>query len=181
MAIIPTGSPLWLRTVDFGHYGGHASKANYLSRGAIDALTDVSAEQFSRLTADAAALARVVPFCTLTVECNDSGTPAVPTFLYVHMATGARLVSYEGNAAPTGFPSGSRNGTGDITITFASSYNDPYSVAGAFSISHAKAGMIHTAVARAVAQVATSTTVRLRAFDAADAALADAKITLQVW
>lgn len=180
MPIVPTGSPLWVRTVDFAHYGGNTEKSNYLSRGAIDALTDVDAEQFARFTADAAAIARVSPFCILTVECNDT-SPAAPTFTYVHMATGVRLVSYEGDAPPTGFPSGSRNGTGDITITFAATYNDPYSVAGAFSISHAKCSMIHTAVARAVAEVATSTTVRIRAFDASDAALADAKMTLSVW
>ncbi len=181
MPIIPTGSPLWVRTVDFAHYGGNTEKSNYLSRGAIDALTDVDATQFARFTADAAAIAHVVPFCTLTVECNDAPSTLPPTFHYVHMATGVRLVSYEGDSAPTGFPSGARNGDGHITITFASTYDDPYAVSGAFSISHAKVSMLHTAVARAVAQVSTSTTVVLRAFDASDAALVDAKMCLSVW
>lgn len=180
MAIVPTGSPLWARTVDIAHYGGNVEKSNYLSRGAIDALTDVDAEQFARLTADAAAIARVTPFCTLTLTCEDSD-PGAPTITYVHMATGVRLVSYDGGAAPTGFPSASRNGTGDVTVTFASTYSDAYGVSGAFSISHAKACVVHTAVARAVAQVATSTTVRLRAFDASDAALSNATMTLTVW
>jgi hypothetical protein len=179
MPIIPTGSPLWVRTVDFAHYGGNPEKSNYLSRGAIDALTDVDATQYARFTADAAAIARTSPFCVLTVTCNDPG--AAPTFNYVHMATGVRLVSYEGNAAPTGFPSGANNGTGHITITFSATYTDPYGVVGAFSIAHAKVNMVHTAVARAVAQVTSATTVVLRAFDAADAALADAKMCLSVW
>lgn len=181
MPIVPAGSPLWLRTIDIAHYGGNVEKSNYLSRGAIDALTDVDAEQFARLTADAAAIARVAPFCTLTLTCADTPSTAAPTITYVHMATGVRLVSYVGSSAPTGFPSAARNGTGDVTVTFASSYSDAYGVSGAFSVSHAKVGMIHTAVARAVAQVVTSTTVRLRAFDAADAALANATMTLSVW
>lgn len=180
MTIVPEGSPLWVRTVDFSHYGGNTEKSNYLSRGAVDALTDVDAAQFARFTADQAAVTRTAPFAVITLLCKDT-VPAAPTFEYVHMATGVRLTSYAGDAAPTGFPSGARNGTGDVTVTFASSYNDPYSVAGAFSIAHVKAGMIHTAVARAVAQVATSTTIRLRAFDAADAALTDARICFMVW
>ncbi len=180
MPIVPQGSPLWERTVDFAHYGGNVEKSNYLSRGAIDALTDVDAEQFARLTADAAAMARVAPFCVGTVTCRDSGSLA-PEFNYVHMATGVRLLTYSGDAPPTGFPSGSRNGTGDITITFASSYADPYAVSGDFAISHAKVGVVHTAVARAVAQVVTDTTLRLRAFDASDAALSNAKFTFSVW
>lgn len=180
MPIVPAGSPLWLRTVDFSHYGGNAEKSNYLSRGAIDALTDVDADQFARLTADAAAIARVAPFCTLTLTCSDT-SPAAPSITYVHMATGVRLVSYVGSSAPTGFPSAARNGNGDVTVTFASTYADAYNVSGAFSVSHAKVSMIHTAVARAVAQVVTSTTVRLRAFDAADAALSNATMTLSVW
>jgi len=180
MPIVPDGVPLWVRSVDFAHYGGNTEKANYLSRGAIDALTDVDATQFARLTADAAAIARVSPFCVLTLTCRDSGSLA-PEITYVHMATGVRLVSYFGDSAPTGFPSAARNGNGDVTVTFASSYSDAYSVTGAFSISHAKVGVIHTAVARAVAQVATSTTVRIRAFDASDAALSNATMTLSVW
>lgn len=180
MAIVPDGVPLWVRTVDFSHYGGNVEKSNYLSRGAIDALTDVDASQFARLTADQAAITRTTPFGIITLLCNDT-SPAAPTFEYVHLATGVRLTSYAGDAAPTGFPSGARNGTGDVTVTFASSYSDPYGVAGAFSITHAQAGVISTAVARAIAQVATSTTLRLRAFNAADAALTDARISFMVW
>ena len=84
MPIVPSGSTPWIRTNDLTHYGGHPEKANYLSRGAIDPLTDVDASQFSRLAADVAALQRVAPFCTMTILCNDSA-PAAPTVEYVHM------------------------------------------------------------------------------------------------
>lgn len=178
--IVPTGSPAWTRAVSFEDFGGHAEKANYLSRGSIDALTDVSAAQFARLTADAAALTRVAPFAVLTVLCQDS-VPDFPTFETVHLMIGVQLASYEGDDAPVGYPTAVRNGTGDITITFASSYTDSYGVLGAFSIQHAKAGVIHTAVARAVVEALTTTTIRIRAFDATDAALSNARITLTVW
>lgn len=179
MPIIPAGVPPWVRTNDLTHYGGHTDKQNFLGRGAIDALTDVDAEEFARLASDIAALQRVADFCQLTLVCSDS-SPAAPTFELVNMMTGVRTVSYVGDAAPSGFPSGARNGNGDVTVTFASSYNDPYSVAGAFSVRHARATLIHTAAGRVVAEKATATTVRLRAFNAAGAALSDARILLAV-
>src|SRR5678815_5997449 len=134
MAIVPSGSPPWLRTNSLDHYGGNIDKQNYLSRAAIDALTDVDASQFSRLASDMAALQRVMPFCTLTLVCSDT-LPAAPTIEFIHMQTGYTSSSYIGSSPPTGFPSASRNGNGDVTITFASSYLDPYSVSGSFSIS----------------------------------------------
>jgi len=180
MAIVPEGSPLWARTVDFAHYGGNVEKANYLSRGAIDALTDVDASQFARLTADLASVTRTAPFAVIRLLCDDT-TPAAPTIEYVHMATGVRLTSYVGTSAPAGYPSAARNGNGDVTVTFASSYTDPYGVANAFTVSHVVPGVVGTAVSRCVAEIPTSTTVRLRAFDAADAALSNARINFMVW
>lgn len=179
MAIIPAGAPPWVRTNDLSHYGGHAEKQNYLGRGAIDALTDVDAEEFARLAADQAALARVLDFCQATILCSDSA-PAAPTFEFVNMMTGVRAISYVGDAAPSGFPSGARNGAGDVTITFGASYNDPYNVAGAFSVRHARASLIHTAAGRVVVEKASATTIRLRAFDGAGSALSNARIFFAV-
>lgn len=180
MAIVPSGVPPWLRTNSIEHYGGNVDKQNYLSRGAIDALTDVDASQFSRIAADIAALQRVMPFCTLTLLCSDS-VPAAPTIEYVHMQTGFTSSGYLGSSPPTGFPSAERNGNGDVTITFASSYLDPYSVSGAFSISSLLPGLIHTAAGEAVAERLTDTTVRLRAFVSAGTALSNARMSLSVW
>lgn len=132
MAITPTGAPAWTRTVDFRHYGGNASKENYLGRGAIDALTDVAAEEFSRMTADLAAAVRSADFATLDITCNDT-SPAAPTINYAALMTGVRTSSYSGGSPPSGFPSAARNGNGDVTITFAASYTDEYGVVGAFT------------------------------------------------
>ena len=180
MAIVPSGVPPWIRTNSLENYGGHTDKQNYLSRGAIDALTDVDASQFSRLASDVAALQRVMPFCTLTLLCSDS-VPAAPTIEFVHMQTGFTAVSYVGDSAPTGFPSAARNGNGDVSITFASSYLDPYGVSGAFSIASLLPGLIHTAAGEAVAERVSDTVVRLRAFVSAGTALSNARMTLSVW
>lgn len=180
MAITPSGSPPWLRTNNLTHYGGDVNKANYLSRGAIDALTDVDASQFSRLSADVAALQRVMPFCTMTLLCDDS-TPGPPTIEYINMQTGIASVSYVGNSPPSGFPSAARNSNGNVLITFASSYSDPYSVNGAFSISSLMPGLISATAGTATAERASATTVNLRAFNSAGTAISNARMSLSVW
>src|SRR5688500_11807960 len=104
MAITPAGVPAWLRTVSIGDYGGHLSKENFLSKGAINALTDVDAEEYTRATADLAAVVRTAPFAIITYLNNDTGL-AAPTIESALMMTGVRLVSYPGDSAPAGFPS----------------------------------------------------------------------------
>ena len=178
MAVVPTGSPAWTRTADFSHYGGHASKENYLGRGAIDALTDVGAEEFSRMVADAAAATRTAPFAVITYSCNDT-SPDAPTVEFVYMMTGIRTVSYEGDAPPSGFPSAARNGDGDVTFTFASSYSDEYGIAGAFAPRHAIAGLAGQSPGGAVTEVVAQT-VRIRVFSDAGAAIADPRVTFKV-
>src|SRR5689334_20554830 len=119
MAIQPTGAPAWTRTASHVHYGGDVNKENYLSRGVIDATTDVGAAELCRLAADIEAIVRTLPFATITYLCNDAA-PAAPTILSVYMMTGIELVSYAGGSPPTGMPSGSRTGTGHNVFTFAS-------------------------------------------------------------
>jgi hypothetical protein len=195
MTTTPTGSPLWARTAEIGHYGGNVNKSNYLSRGAIDALTDVDAEQFARLTADVTAFALTAPFCTLSFGCRDSATPGAPIIGGyresgavqpmggVHMCTGIRLVPYVGDEAPAGFPSATRVSDGVVDITFAASYLDGYGVEGAFSVTHVKPGCaVANAVQRVVAEVTGPQTIRVRVFDASDAAVPDARVSgLRVW
>lgn len=178
--IVPSGSAPWLRSNDLSHYGGDINKENYLSRDAIDALTDVSASQFSRLASDVAALQRVMPFATITLLCSDSA-PAPPTIEFITMQTGIASTSYIGNAPPTGFPIATRNGNGDVSITFASSYSDPYSVSGAFSISSILPCLISSSSGEAVAELVSSTVVRLRAFTSAGSAISNARMSLTVW
>lgn len=180
MTITPSGSAPWLRTNDLSHYGGDLNKENYLSRGAIDALTDVDAAQFSRLASDVAALQRVMPFCTLTFLCSDTA-PAAPTVEYVHMQTGVTTIPYLGSSPTTGFPSLARNGNGDASITFASSYLDPYGVPGAFSMTSALPCLISSTAGEVSAQIVSSTVLRIRAFSTAGVALVDPRITVSVW
>lgn len=180
MTITPTGSPSWLRSNDMTHYGGNVNKENYLSRGAIDALTDVDAKQFSRLAADVAALQRVAPFLTITLVCSDS-SPAAPTVEYVNMQTGISLISYIGSSPPSGFPSASRNSNGDVTITVSSSYQDAFGVSGAFAISSLLPSLLSTTAGIATAEKVSDTVFRLRAFNAAGSALSDARMSCVVW
>lgn len=179
MTIAPSGSPPWLRTNSLEHYGGDLNKQNYLSRGAIDALTDVDAAQFCRLASDVASLQRVMPFCTLTYTCNDS-SPAPPTVSFVHMQTGISG-SYAGDTPGSGFPALSRNGNGDVSITFSSSYQDSFGVSGAFSVSSAIPSLLSATAGEVVAQLVSSTVVRVRAFSTSGTAISDAVVTISIW
>jgi hypothetical protein len=95
---------------------------------------------------------------------------------------GRRLTSYEGNAAPSGFPSASRNGNGDVTFTFASSYQDPYGIAGSFIVAHPRAMFVSSAgdIGMAPCEIVNDTTLRVRAFFYTGGAYPDAKVTLVV-
>jgi hypothetical protein len=125
------------------------------------------------------AIHRVVPFCQLQYLNHDS-SPAAPTIQVVHMQTGIRLTSYEGNAAPSGFPSAARNGDGDVTFTFASSYADAYGVPGAFAIRDAHSDVTGSSVAEARPEIVTATTVRIRVTDPAGAAVQNTVVILEV-
>ena len=180
MAITPSGQPAWTRTSGFETYGGNVNKRNHLSQGVVDPETDVGAEEFSRIVADLEAITRVSPFCVIRYECNDS-SPAAPTVISVSQMTGVNTAGYEGDAAPSGMPSLARNGDGDVTITWDSTYADPYSISGAIDIRFCNAGLSGTVYGQAVYELVTSSSVRVRAFDGAAAAEADAIVTVEVW
>jgi hypothetical protein len=175
----PSGRPAWSRSADHGNYGGHTEKRNYQSQGVVNPKTDVGAEAIARLTADLAACVRTAPFFDATILCND-GSPAAPTVESALMMTGVRTASYAGGAAPTGFPAVARNGTGDFTITFAASYDDPYGVSEPF----VPRGVIVSNQGTTFADstwVISGSTVRVRVFDAAGSALGDRRVSVVVW
>jgi len=178
MAIVPAGRPVWERAGDHTQYGGNVEKRNHLGQGVIDALTDVGAEEFSRLVADFAAVMRVTPFLTLTYQCNDA-SPAAPLILTATGMLGVRNTSYPGGAAPTGFPSAARNGAGDVTFTFTNAYLDPYGVSGSFALAHPRAALVFGG-GSAPCEILTATTLRVRAYTTGLSAFADAKVTLVV-
>ncbi len=180
--ITPSGDPAWVRTASFSNYGGSTTKHDYMGIGAIDPYTDLAASEFSRMVSDMAACARTAPFAVITYVCTDSGA-GEPSVEAVYMMTAVTTVSYLGEHGPVGFPSIARNGNGDVTVTFASSYNDEYAVAGAFAIRHANGsahatGGVHRVV---TTEIVTSTTLRVRVFDDAGVAVSDPRVTVLVF
>lgn len=161
--IVPTGSPIWARTAEIQDYGGSVDKRDFLDRKGIDALTDVNAAQFARLTADLTAAARTAPFATIKIRLRPSGwTPVVE---FVQMATGVRLTSYDGDYPPNGYPRVVRNNASDITITFDASYADPYGVTAPLAISHAFADAQRSAQTLSTPQILSGNSIRVRLAD----------------
>jgi hypothetical protein len=180
MPIVPTGDPAWIRTADHTTYGGDTEKTNFQSQGVTNARTDVGAEAFTRMAADLAAVQRTAPFCTVTFLCND-GVPAAPTITFVNQMTGIRSVQYAGDSAPSGFPSGARNGNGDVTFTWSTTYDDPYGIAGAINIVHAEVSGIGSTAIIATYEITSANVVRVRLFDAAGVAISDKRASLSIW
>lgn len=179
MAITPSGSPAWVRNAAHTTYGGHTDKRNWQSQGLVNGRTDVGAEAFTRAAADLAAIARTAPLATLRVTCNDS-SPAAPTIEYVSQMTGIQSASYGGGAAPTGYPSASRNGDGDVTITWPTTLTDDYGVSAAVDINTAIPGAYGSTITICTATITSNNVVRVRSFDAGGSALADAQFCLEV-
>jgi hypothetical protein len=181
MAITPTGSPPWTRTSDHTQYGGNVNKRNYGNVGVVDAQTDVGAEDFCRLASDVAALARTADFAVITYLCNDS-VPAAPTIEVVYMMTGTRVTSYAGDNPPSGFPSAARNGNGDVTFTFASSYADDYGVSGSFAPVHCMTTVQSNSSVQAFDAhwEISGQTVRVRVVNDSGAAVSNPRVTLVV-
>lgn len=180
MTVTPTSSPIWTGASGHEAYGGHANKRNHLSQGVIDPETDVSAEQLARMATDLAAVARVAPFAVLDITCNDT-SPAAPTINSCLMNTGIRTTSYEGDAAPTGFPTAARVATGRFTLQFSSSYSDDYSVSGTFIVRPGIGSHADTAGGTVAVIRDGDTTLTVRAFTAAGAADSDARVTVVVY
>lgn len=181
MSVVPTGNPAWVRTAAFTTYGGDTNKRNHLSKGVIDPETDVGAEEFSRMVEDLAAAVRVIPFCTIRYTCNDT-SPAAPTVHVVQIQTSSpQLVDYAGDNPPSGMPTLTRNGDGDVTITLSATYADAYGVSGAMVIRAATGGLVGTSAGTLPVELTGDSTARARAFDDAGAAVADARGMVQLW
>lgn len=176
---VPNGAPAWTRQASHTDYGGDTNKANFASQGVVDPFTDVGAQALCAIARDLEACARTAEFCELTYLCADA-SPAAPTIESVYMMTGVRTTSYLGSSAPAGFPSAARNGNGDVTFTFASSYTDPYSVAGAFTPRYPHATVHGSTACFATVEEVTATTVRVRVFLHDGTASLDKRVTLTI-
>ncbi len=178
MTINPDGLPPWGHTTDFSFYGGHASKVNYQSQGAINARTDVSAEEFIRMVADLSAAVRTAPFAHGELVMNGAGNPTVN---FIEMMTGRRTTSYGGLTPPTGFPSAQTIGTGVADLVFSGSYADEFGASTPFApldaLANAQTDQAHFANAIAFP---LSGIVRLRYFNATGVAT-DGTVAFWVW
>jgi hypothetical protein len=125
------GSPPWTRTAGAASYGGSTTKTNFQSVGVINAKTDVGAAAINRAAVDIAACVRTAAFAVIRYHCHDS-VPAAPE-LNVILTQPGITEAYAGDYAPTGFPSGARNGDGDCTFTFDASSTDEMGVSGAWA------------------------------------------------
>lgn len=173
----PTGNPAWTRSVDYSQYGGDPNKQNYQSQGVVNPKTDVGAEGFSRLVSDAAAVVRTAEFCVMQVLCDVGGTNT--TVEHCRLMTGISA-SYSGAAPPTGFPSITRRGNGDVSVIFASSYSDEYGISGAFAAKEPVATLIGGTAGVAVPDLVSPTEVRVRCFNLSAAAITGARFSLTI-
>jgi hypothetical protein len=167
MTIVPTGLPAWLHANDHATYGGDVNKANYQGLDSVNGRTDVSAQEYVRIAADMAAVQRVAGFCTLGYTCNDT-VPAVPT-----------IDSYDAMAGTA--PTPARNGDGDVTFTWLTSYSDPYGQSGALNIVGCEVSVAGSVALIPVYQIVNAYTVRVRVFDSAGAAVQDPSVALRVY
>ncbi len=175
----PTGRPAWARSVTHLDYSGHPQKRNYQSQGVVNPRTDVGAEGFTRLVADAEATTRTAPMISMRYT-NRDGTPDTPLVLSAYMMVGVSLSGYEGDLAPDSFPDGARNGTGDVTFTFDSSFLDAYGISEPFVPTQCLVSCEGTTFASAT-YVISGQTLRIRVWNAAGAALADKNVSVVVW
>jgi hypothetical protein len=174
--------PAHARSADFTSYGGDVNKRNYLGEGNVDPETDFGAADLNRTAADLASVVRTIPFCVITFTQDDTGT-ADPTVNKVFMQTGVRTSDYDGGAPPSGFPSVTRNNDGDVTITFSSSYADPYGNTATLNLASAEGGTSDGGAAAVVSStVATASTVNVLTFVASSGAAAtDRAVTVVIY
>ena len=176
---IPAGSPAWLRTNDFTTYGGDPNKKNFAARGVVNPRTDVGAEGFSRLASDVAAVMRTAEFCSMRVLVRDTA-PIGATVESCRLMTGATAASYDGATPPPGFPTVTRNGNGDVSVTFDEEYVDEYGVTGAFVAQDPIACMITATGGNASPQRVSDTQIRVRCFTLLAVADINSRFTLTI-
>jgi hypothetical protein len=131
MTIQPSGAPLWLRGSGITQYGGDLNKKDYGGIGAINARTDLSAVQYSRLVADMASLARVSPL--MRMQFTPHASAPVTSVELCSPCWGVPMPYADGAAPPSSvYPT--ITGTGALrTIILSPTATDDYSVIGQIS------------------------------------------------
>lgn len=126
---IPGGNPPWMRTMSAASYGAHASLRDYGGTGAINANTDITADQYKQLAADAASAAMVAPLAILTLRWTFPLNAVFVSSIVPQWAP-AVFVEYAGGSPPSSvYPSVTLLGN-VFTVTFPSAATDDYGVSG---------------------------------------------------
>jgi hypothetical protein len=125
--IVPSGKPVWGGTTSMLDYGGHLEKKNYGGIGMVNALTDTGAEQFVRMTTDAASVARTAGQMKAQLNISRDGT-TITVNKCITPWTDSSIGSYDGANPPTGYPEVTLSGTNTITVSIATSATDEFGV-----------------------------------------------------
>lgn len=124
---VPAGSPIWTRSAAASTYGGSLGKKNYGGIGAINANTDVTAEQWNRLTADLAGVASMTPLCML--QLNHIGS-AIYIDYCAPCWTAPWREQYLGSSPPSAlYPSAVLLSATQVQLTFPQTATDEFGVA----------------------------------------------------
>lgn len=118
MATIPTGSPAWTRTATAAIYGGNAGKRNLGGIGAVNAKTDVTAEEWLRISSDLARAVRSAPLFFASIAYTYD--PPLSTSVTVQPMW-TDVATYDGVTPPTDLhPSFEISGTvaTDLVVSF---------------------------------------------------------------
>jgi hypothetical protein len=158
-----TGDPVWARNAGIADYGGHTSKADYMSQGAVNPKTDLSAAGFKRMTDHLAACARTADICKIQFTQDDT-TPDDPTVNSCDCLWGYAGTSYPGDAPPTNFPTVIRQSDGYCLITFDSSYDDEYGQSADLDIRYAVPAGNDSGNTNVVCDIVNAYTVAVRCF-----------------
>jgi hypothetical protein len=146
----------------------------------VNPKTDIGADEFIRLAADVAALARVAAFATGLVQCED--TPAdIPIVQSIRQMTAISSTGYIGDS-PThsSFPTVARLGNGSIEIEWPADAVDEYGVLQVISLSHVHAWLSGNPTGHYLTISLSGNVLTLSAFNDSDAAIAGALIAFEV-
>lgn len=130
MTILPAGNPLWLRSPGITQYGGDVNKKDYGGIGSVNSQTDINAAQFSRLTADLAAVARVAPLVRLLIIPSSSAPYAAVQ--YCAPAWAPPTAYTDGSVPPSSvYPTVTASAATSCVVTIPSAIMDDYGVSAA--------------------------------------------------
>ena len=174
MPIQPEGLTAWQRAASIETVGGHIDKENVQGLTAFNPRTQISAEQFSSMVDYVVSAVRTMPFATINVSTNDTGTPANPTvnsYFGMH-GTGSTLA-----------PTCTRLGDGYFSLAWDASYEDSYSQTGSVNLSAAQVSVAYQGDVRIPTHwFATSTLLYVQVYtDLGVTAAQDVDVTVSVW